>query len=104
MPNTELINNKANEIALSVASSRNTAIDPSTILTIIKIIIELVKIIKECKNQEQTISNPGVLSRWRLRRIIKNAVQDKSLRDDMYRAILKSGTNLKNDELKQLVS
>lgn len=77
------------------------AFDPMTILTIISVIAEVVKLYRDCKRSPQetaqAMHNPGWLQRLRLRRIVRQNV--KNDQDLVETALLRQGKDVTSEEV-----
>lgn len=78
-----VIERLANDVAADMAQHepiKKVAIDPFTISIIITIISELIKLYQNCnKTPAATAASmqaPGLIERWRLRRVIRKHVDD----------------------------
>ena len=82
--------------------------DPATILLLIELIMGIIQAIQKCRNPQPIptlAANPGIVGRYRLRRILKNKLgvalfyEDGS---DMEKALLETGKNLTEQEEEDL--
>lgn len=96
-----IIEDKANAIAADMAKNeeiKKYAFDPLTILTIISILIQVVKLAYECYKDHHQVAtvmqNPGLMERWRLRRVIKEKVGDDEVHGVLGGRIFKSMLNV----------
>jgi len=108
-----IIEEKARAIANDMAGDEPVkvyAIDPFTITTIATVLIEVVKAVYQCyQNREQVanaMQNPGLMERWRLRRIIRDKVDDEEahgvLGGRMFRSALKVARSVTPEEVEQM--
>jgi hypothetical protein len=101
----------ANQIAADIHGEDNptVAIDPATIMAIISVIIQVVKMYRECKKSpaqaKESMSSPGFLNRWKLKRLAKSAVADQGASvsaDDVYNGVLRHGGRVTISDVTQL--
>jgi len=108
-----LLETKAQAIAADMAADdkvKTYALDPMSILTIVSVLVQVVEFIYECyKDHQQTaqvMQNPGIMARWRLRRIIRDQVNDsqdrRDIRNRLFRSTLNVGKTVTAQEAEQL--
>ena len=108
-----IIEQKANQIAADMAqteSIKKYAIDPFTILTIVEILIELVDLYRKCRKAKQetaqSMQDPGMVERWRLRKVIRTKVDDSEahqiLGNRIFQSTLNVGKTVTEDEVGQM--
>ncbi len=92
-----IIEKLANDVASDMVKTDKLKIsvtDPFVISVIIDVITELVKIYERCqKTPEDTVEsmkNPGLIERWRLRRVIRKHVDDDEAHNHLGRNLFKS--------------
>lgn len=108
-----VIEQKAALIAEDVAKKsdvRSLAIDPFTIGIIITIITELVKLYMSCRKEPKSTAasmrHPGIMERWRLRKIVKRHIDDDEVYSymgkELVRSSLKVASQVTDDEVKAM--
>lgn len=108
-----ILEKKANEIANEMAKDekiKSYAIDPFTISIIVSILTELIKLYISCrkssKEAAETMRNPGLIQRWRLKRLIRNHLDDEEvhhiLHKDLFQATLKIANEVTDEEVKEI--
>lgn len=99
--NTAFIHQKAYDVAGRVTPDK-AQIDPFTIIAIAELIIEVIKLIKECrdKHPHQVISRPSVISRWQLKRLVSRY----GLQPNINGAMLAVGKDMTGEEVDQLMA
>jgi hypothetical protein len=83
------------------------ALDPFTISVIVQVLSELVKLYMQCRKTpaEATVSmrDPGLIERWRLRRVIKKHLDDDEVHGVMgsklFSAVLRSAAAVSADDV-----
>lgn len=82
-------------------------IDPLTVIIVIKAVIELIQLARECKKSDEDIAaiarNPGPVQRVLIRRVIARHVKDRGERAKVYDAVLKLTAELTAAEYAQAV-
>jgi hypothetical protein len=94
----------------SVGGDVQAALDPSMIPVFANIIMEIIKMIQNCKKDaddaQKIISNPGFLQKALARRAVKNELDDrKAFRShgkEMVSALLKTGAESTYDDIVEL--
>lgn len=105
------IENQANQIAgMIVDDGEDEAVffDLATILLIISIITAVYRLWKECNKKPlealAEAKNPGIVARWRLRRLVRQNVDDEEFNNRYARKItnniLKYGLSLNEEKIK----
>lgn len=105
-----VIQDKANAIAADMQQNqavRHLAIDPFTIMAVVGVIIDLVKLYIQCKKTPQqtaaSMQNPGVIERWRLHRVIRHHVDypeaHAALGQPLFNSTLKVASTVTEDEV-----
>lgn len=96
-----VIERLANDVAADMAQHepiKKFALDPFTISIIINVITELVKLYMNCRKTPQdtaaSMQDPGLIERWRLRRIIRQHVDDNEAYDRLGGNLFKSTLNV----------
>jgi hypothetical protein len=109
---TELANKVAKNLNEKQKIEKAVAFDPAIIMVIIQVIQLIVENLKNCNLFNPIPNNPnlpalevckdpGLMQRFMLKRIIyKSGVQSRVDARKVYDAVLDTGKNLKNDDLK----
>lgn len=108
-----IIQDKAKAIAEDMHKNEvahHLAFDPMLILTLVGIVFQLVKAYQECKKTptqtQASIANPGILEKWRLRRIVKTSIDDHEMYDHVGGKITAStmtvGKSITTEEVQQM--
>ena len=98
---TPFIHGLAAQVANQVADSRQ-AVDPILIITIAEIIIELIKLVHDCRKPAQEIfASPSIIAKWRLRQVVRSKPVPFGT---TYRALLDLGASLTEQECQQLMA
>jgi len=107
MKNIEAI---ANKVATNLETP-NAAIDPATITAIITLITQIINAIKGCKTKPAAaadmIRKPGIFARITLRGIVRESMSRADFKDhgeEIINALHKTGANLTDEEIKDLLS
>lgn len=110
-----VIQDKANAIAADMAKNnveQRVALDPMVVITIIGIVVDVIKTLVECyinhKQAQERLANPGVLEKWRLRRIVRQHLNDDEMNNYVGANIVQSSINvgktLTDDEVQSMYS
>lgn len=105
----EVANELANDLVKD-GEDKVVLFDPMFIIAIIGIIINLVKLWKDCNktplNALADSKSPGLIGRWQLRRLIKHSLDDEEVSsrygNKVFKAVLAKGQKLTEDNLKKL--
>lgn len=109
------IEDKAKLIADDVASNGSdvseVVFDPFTISVIVTVISELVKLYLACRKTPtetaESMRNPGIVEKWRLRRVIKQHVDHDEAHDmlaqPLFKSTLKVSATLTDDEVAKMM-
>jgi hypothetical protein len=105
-----LLEDKANLIAGDVKGDMPTVVfDPMTIMAIISLIVQVVKLYQECKKTptqaQEAMASPNWIHRWRLRRMTRQALSENHSDETVGAVVnstLKQGKALTLDEVTQL--
>lgn len=80
-----LLEEKAQQIAFD-SEGTEVFVDPATILSIIGVIIQIVKLYKNCRKSPEEakyhMDNIGWWNRWRLRRMIRSSIKKNKSASD----------------------
>ncbi len=105
-----LLEEKANLIAANARGENPTvAVDPATIMAIISVIVQVVKLYRECQKTpseaKTAMESPNWINRWRLRRIARQSLarshSDESV-SSIVNGVLKQGKDVTVEEVSQL--
>lgn len=97
------LNLAANEVALLLnkeSKDNKVSFDPATILVIIKILTEVIRLYKGCKaNPDDVVkewNNAGMIKRWKLRRLVSKNLDTNTRKysKEVYNSVLEYGKNL----------
>lgn len=103
-----LLENKALQIAGEAKGGEmiEVAIDPITIMAIINLIVEIMKMFKDCKKTpteaKVTMSSPNWIQKWRLRGMIRQELKKHGSKEDpnaVLNSILNQGNSLSVQEV-----
>lgn len=96
-----VIERLASDVAADMAQTDKIkvfAIDPFTIGIIVNVITELVKLYMQCRKTPQdtaaSMQDPGLIERWRLRRVIRQHVDDDEAHAHLGGNLFKSTLNV----------
>lgn len=105
----QILENKAKEIYEDMRGEKVTdlvQIDPTIIVTIIAVLVQLFKAFAQCKKSTQSIKssllNPGIIERSTMRRIVRRHV-DYNLRSAVFHSSLKTAKNVSEDEIVKIM-
>lgn len=94
----------------SVSGNREAALDPATILSFIEIITKVVEMLKGCRQNPttaaNTVRNPGLFARIRLRNVVRDSMSRDDFRDhgeQIISALNKTGKDTSVEDLKELL-
>ncbi len=104
---------KAQQIAQGASDKEEVsqvALDPFTIGVIVQILIQAVKLYMECrKNSQETaeaMRSPGVLDRWRLRRLVRENLDHDEAHDllagPLFRSTLRVASDVTDEDVGQM--
>ncbi len=105
-----LLEDKANLIAGDAKGEMPTVVfDPMTILAIISVIVQVVKLYQECKKTpteaKDAMASPDFFHRWRLHRVVRQALSEQHSDETVSAVVnstLKQGQTITVDEVTQL--
>jgi hypothetical protein len=108
-----IIQDKAYQIAEDMNRDqveRRLAFDPMLIVTLVSVVTQIFKVYQECKKTpaqaHESIANPGILERWRLKRLIKKELDDDEMHvhvgGKMVKSTMKVGSTLTTGEVQQI--
>jgi|SRR5579859_2022741 len=96
-----IIEQKANQIAADMEKNGvqyEIVVDIMLVLTIISIIVGLIQVYQNCKKTpaqaHQSMIKPGVLEKWRLRKIAKAKIDDPEMYDHINIKLINSIINV----------
>jgi hypothetical protein len=76
-------NNAASELAQTQGIDNSVALDPATILALLEIIMQVMKMLQNCRKTPENallvLRNPSIMERWALKRIVKRVVDDEDV-------------------------
>lgn len=102
-----LLEDKANKI-VAEAKGENPVVfvDPITILTVISVIVQIVKLYQSCKKTpeevKKSMESPNWIERWRLKRIVRKSIKSNEDVNGIVNGILKQGKDITVEEIVQL--
>jgi hypothetical protein len=109
-----LLESKANAVAKELIDSQGVedtvAFDPTVLLALISIIIQLFMMLQNCKKKPEealtTITSPSILEMWTLRKKVREVLNDESM-EKMYgrqlvNALVSIGKSFTEEEVRKL--
>jgi len=96
-----VIEDKASLIAADMSTSESIkkyAFDPMTVITVVSVLVQVVELLYGCYKDHHQVSqvmqNPGLIERWRLRRVIKEQIGDDEAHAVLGNRMFKSMLNV----------
>jgi len=96
-----IIQEKANAIAADMAKNEvehHVALDPQLIVDIIGVVVGVIQILMQCfmtpKQAQLRMANPGVVEKWRLRRVVRSQLDDDEMNNYVGAKIVQSSINV----------
>lgn len=104
---SSLVNEKAESILTEISLKKGIQFNPLLLIQIAFMILELFKVLKDCKKTEKEtrdiFDKPNFLQKRKMKAIIKKARLDQDDKD-IFEAIKTVGSSLSEEEIKQLYS